>query len=109
MFCGFQNLYPDFFRVGVALPARIGNTEGMTTNTTTTTNLNDLDMAALRAGRTKGMDSVFMLVGRLTDWTNGHRTAEDMNDLRDSLDEFKAHAAKIIALAEQALAESEVK
>jgi len=36
MFCGFQNLYPDFCRVGVVLPARIRNTEGMTTNTTTT-------------------------------------------------------------------------
>jgi len=34
MFCGFQNLYPDFCRVGVVLPARIRNTEGMTTNTT---------------------------------------------------------------------------
>jgi hypothetical protein len=80
-----------------------------TTNTTNHINLNDLDMAALRAGRTKGMDSVFMVVGRLSDWANGHRTAEDMNDLRDSLNEFKANAAKIIALAEQALAEGEVK
>jgi TPP-dependent 2-oxoacid decarboxylase len=34
MFCGFQNLYPDFLRVGVVLPAQIGNTWGMTTNNT---------------------------------------------------------------------------
>jgi len=40
MFCGFQNLYPDFFRVGVVLPAWIGNTEDMN-NTETITYRND--------------------------------------------------------------------
>lgn len=41
MFCGFQNLYPDFFRVGVVLPAWIGNTEDMTTNNTDTIDYTD--------------------------------------------------------------------
>ena len=80
-----------------------------TTNTTNHINLNDLSMEDIRMIRSEGMDSVFLTVGRTSDFTLGHRDAEDMQNLRDSLNEFKANAAKIIALAEQALAEGEVK
>lgn len=34
MLCGFQNLYPDFFRILLRLPSVLGHTVDMTTNTT---------------------------------------------------------------------------
>jgi hypothetical protein len=76
-------------------------------STTNHINLNDLSMEDIRKVRSEGMDSVFLTVGRTSDFTLGHRDAEDMRNLRDSLNEFKEQAAKIIALAEQALAEGE--